>query len=52
MPTPPEDAFTKISSNGLLILDEDFMMTIFYNIVDEVEPFEKYLHFIFNSLTA
>jgi hypothetical protein len=40
---------TKISCNGLLILDEDFMMTIFSDIVDEVEPFEKYLHFMFKE---
>ncbi len=44
-----EDAFIKISSNGLLILDEDFMMNIFSNIVGEVEPFEKYLQFMFNK---
>jgi hypothetical protein len=46
---PPEDAFTKISSYGSLILDEDFMMTIFSDIVDEVEPFEMHLHFMFKE---
>jgi hypothetical protein len=44
-----EDAFTKISVSGLLILDEDFMMTICSDISDEVEPFEKYLHYMFNE---
>jgi hypothetical protein len=44
-----EDAFTKISSDGSLILDKDFMMNIFANIVNEVEPFEKYLHFMFKE---
>jgi hypothetical protein len=48
----PEDAFTKISSNGLLILDEDFMMTIFSDIVDVVETFENYLHFMFKEKTS
>ena len=44
-----EDAFTKISVSGLLVLDEDFTMTIFSDISDEVEPFEKYLHYMFNE---
>jgi hypothetical protein len=49
LPTLPEDAFTKISSNGSLILDEDLILTIFSDIVDEVEPFEKYLYFMFKE---
>jgi hypothetical protein len=49
LPAPPEDAFTMISSNGSLILNEGFMMTIFSDIVHEVEPFEKYLHFMFKE---
>ena len=44
-----EDAFTKISSDGLLILDKDFMMNIFSDVVDEVEPFGKCLHFMFKK---
>ena len=44
-----EDAFTKISSDGSLILDKDFMMN---DIVDEVEPFGKYLHFMFKEKSS
>jgi hypothetical protein len=44
-----EEEFTKISSDGLLILDKDFMMNIFADIVNEVEPIEKYLHFMFKE---
>ncbi len=40
---------TKIPGNGLLILDEDLIMTIFLEIVDEVEPFDKYLHLMFKE---
>jgi hypothetical protein len=39
-----EEAFIKISSDGALLLDEDFIVNIFSDIVDEVEPFEKYLN--------
>ena len=47
-----EDAFIKISSDGTLLLDEDFVMNIFSDIVDEVEPFDKYLHFMFNEKSS
>ena len=41
-----EDAFVKISSDG------DFVMNIFSDIVNEVEPFDKYLHFMFNEKSS
>jgi hypothetical protein len=36
-----EDAFIKISSDGTLLLEKDFVMNIFSDIVDEVEPFDS-----------
>jgi hypothetical protein len=47
-----EEAFIKISSDGALLLDKDFMMNIFSDIVDEVEPFDKYLNFMFNKKSS
>ena len=47
-----EDAFIKISSDGALLLDEDFVMNIFSDIVDEVEPFDKNLNFMFNKKSS
>jgi len=47
-----EDAFIKISCDGTLLLDEDFVMNIFSDIVDEVEPFDKYLNFMFNEKSS
>jgi hypothetical protein len=47
-----EDAFIKISSDGALLLDEDFVMNIFSDIVEEVEPFDKYLNFMFNEKSS
>jgi hypothetical protein len=43
-----EDTFNKICNDGSLILDEDFMMSIFSEIIEEVKPFKKYLKFTFN----
>ena len=47
-----EDAFIKISSDGALLLDEDFVMNIFSEIVEEVEPVDKYLNFMFNEKSS
>jgi hypothetical protein len=44
-----EHKFNKICNNGSLILDEDFMMNIFSEIIEEVKPFKKYLKFMFNE---
>ncbi len=47
-----EDAFIKISSDDALIIDKDFVMNIFSDIVEEVEPFDKYLNFMFNKKSS
>jgi len=47
-----EDAFIKISSDDALLLDEDFVMNIFSDIVNEVEPFDKNLNFMFNEKSS
>jgi hypothetical protein len=47
-----EDAFFKVSSDGVLLLDKDFVMNIFSDIVGEVEPFDKYLNFMFNKKSS
>ncbi len=36
-----EDVFNKICNDGSLILDDDFMMNIFSEIIVEVKPFEN-----------
>jgi hypothetical protein len=47
-----EDAFIKISSDGALLMDKDFVMNIFSDIVEEVELFDKYLNFMFNKKSS
>ena len=47
-----EDAFIKISSDGALLLDKDFVMNIFSDTVEEVELFDKYLNFMFNEKSS
>ena len=47
-----EDALIKISSDGALLMDKDFVMSIFSDIVEEVELFDKYLNFMFNKKSS
>ena len=44
-----EDRFDEISRNGDLLLNEDFMMIVFVEIVDKVDPFAEYLEFMFTE---
>ena len=44
-----EDRFEEISKNGELLLDEDFMMDMFLEIADKVDPFATYLEFMFTK---
>jgi hypothetical protein len=44
-----EDSFDEISRNGGPLLNEDFMMIVFVEIVDKVDPFAEYLEFMFTE---
>ena len=47
-----DDAFEKVSIDGNLLLDEDFMMGIFDPLVRTMPPFEEYLNYIFDGKTS
>ncbi len=47
-----KDAFEKIACDREMLLNEEFMMNIFQPIVNQVEPFAKYLEFIFEKKVA
>ena len=44
-----EDAMEKIAGNGDLMLQEDFMMNIFRQLQDQIDPFDEYLTFVFED---
>ena len=44
-----EDRFEEISKKGELLLDEDFMMDMFLEIAEKVDPFATYLEFMFTE---
>ena len=44
-----EDAMEKIAGNGDLMLQEDFMMNIFHQLQDQIDPFDEYLTFVFED---
>jgi hypothetical protein len=47
-----EDAFGKIACDGEMLLNEDFMMSIFQPIINQVKPFAEILEFIFEKKVA
>jgi hypothetical protein len=47
-----EDAFEKKPCDGEMLLNEDFMMSIFQPIINQVKPFAEYLEFIFEKKEA
>ena len=44
-----ETAMEVVANDGSKMLDEDFIMNIFQDIVDQVDPFKEYLDFIFEE---
>ena len=44
-----EKAMEEVASDGLKFLDDDFIMNIFNEIVEQVDPFEEYLNYIFEE---
>ena len=45
-----EECFVAITDNGMLMLDESYMMdNMFSNITSKVDPFQEYLGFIFRK---
>lgn len=44
-----ENAFNKITVNNTVIFDEDFMMEIFLEISNNVDPFNSYLEYMFSE---
>jgi hypothetical protein len=44
-----EEAMEEVAEDGSKMLDEDFMMSIFSDIMEQVEPFQAYLDYIFEE---
>ena len=44
-----EDRFEEISSDGSLMMNEDYMMDMFSSIAIKVDPFAEYLEFMFTE---
>jgi hypothetical protein len=44
-----EEAFEAIIDNGELILDEDFMMNIFSELTEKIDPFKDYMEYMFED---
>jgi len=44
-----DEAFSKIMINGELLLDDDFMMSIFTPISNNIKPFKDYLLYMFEE---
>ncbi len=43
------DAFKEIQSDGLLLLDQDFIMNIFFPLYQEIPPLKQYLNYHFKE---
>ncbi len=44
-----EECFEGIVEDGMLMLDESYMMDMFSSIADKVDPFKDYLDFMFTQ---
>ena len=44
-----DKAFYEINKDGILMLDDDFMMNIFEPLAKKIKPFKDYLTYIFEE---